>query len=72
MSSTTIQVSRDARDRLARFGQAGDSLNDALLAVLNLAEEAQYEGVHDCAVCGRTMPSREYDERGCVYCGADA
>lgn len=34
--------------------------------------EAECEAVHDCAVCGRTVSSREYEEKGCIYCGADA
>jgi len=72
MSSTTIWVSRDARDRLSKFGQAGDSLNDALLAVLNIAEESICEAIHSCAVCGRDIPSKEYEENGCIYCGADS
>lgn len=37
-SITTIQVSRENRDRLAAFGLAGESLNDALSHVLDLAE----------------------------------
>lgn len=69
---TTIQVSRSARDRLSKFGKAGESLNTALLNVLNIAEAAQCEPVHTCAVCGRDMPSNEYEEMGCIYCGADA
>jgi hypothetical protein len=72
MSSTTIQVSRDARDRLSKFGQAGDSLNDALLAVLNIAEESLCVSISTCAVCGRIMSSKEYEEKGCIYCGADS
>ena len=72
MTSTTIQVSRDARDRLSRFGKAGDSMNDALLVVLNIAEESLCETVTTCAVCGRTMSSGEYGKNGCIYCGADA
>ena len=72
MSSTTIQISRDARDRLAKFGQAGDSMNDALLVVLNIAEESLCEAITTCAVCGRTMSSKEYEKNGCIYCGADA
>lgn len=70
--STTIQVSRDARDRLAKFGQAGDSLNDALLTVLNIAEESLCEAISTCAICGRDMSSKEYEEKGCIYCGADS
>ena len=72
MSSTTIQVSRSVRDRIAKFGEAGESLNDALLRILNIAEEAQCAAVSTCAVCGRTMPSGEYEAKGCIYCGADA
>ena len=71
MSSTTIQVSRDARYRLSKFGKAGDSLNDALLTVLNIAEESLCEAIHSCAICGRDMPSKEYEAKGCIYCGAD-
>ena len=69
--STTIQVSRSVRDRIAKFGEAGESMNEALLRILNIAEEAQCMPVHTCAVCGRTMSSREYEEKGCIYCGAD-
>jgi hypothetical protein len=72
MSSTTIQVSRDARDRLAKFGLAGDSLNDALLVVLNIAEESLCEAIATCAICGKPMSSKEYEEKGCIYCGADS
>lgn len=35
---TTIQISRENRDRLANFGRAGESLNDALTRILDLAE----------------------------------
>jgi hypothetical protein len=69
---TTIQVSRDARDRLAKFGEAGESLNTALLHVLNIAEESLCVAATTCAICGKTMPSSEYEEKGCVYCGADS
>lgn len=71
-ASTTIQVSRSARDRLAKFGQAGEPLNMALMRVLNIAESAECEGAHTCAICGRDMPSSEYEEKGCTYCGADS
>jgi hypothetical protein len=70
--TTTISVSRDTRDRLAKFGRAGDSLNDALMAVLNIAEESLCEAIATCAVCGRIMSSKEYGEKGCIYCGADS
>lgn len=36
---TTIQISRKNRDRLAAFGQAGESLNDALSHVLDIMEK---------------------------------
>ena len=35
---TTIQVSRENRDRLAAFGLAGESLNDALSRILDNAD----------------------------------
>jgi hypothetical protein len=35
---TTIQVSRKNRDRIAAFGNAGESLDDALSRILDLAE----------------------------------
>jgi hypothetical protein len=35
---TTIQVSRKNRDRIAAFGEAGESLNDALSRALDRAE----------------------------------
>jgi hypothetical protein len=37
-SHTTIEVSRENRDRIAAFGKAGESLNDALSRVLDKAE----------------------------------
>lgn len=37
-SHTTIEVSRENRDRIAAFGKAGESLNDALSLALSLAE----------------------------------
>jgi len=36
--TTTIQISRENRERLASFGKAGESMNDALSCVLDLAE----------------------------------
>ena len=36
-SITTIQVSRENRDRLSAFGKAGESLNDALTKILDNA-----------------------------------
>lgn len=36
---TTIKVSRDNRDRLAKFGDVGESFDDALGRVLDMAEE---------------------------------
>ena len=36
---TTIKVSRSNRDRLAKFGDVGDSFDDALSRVLDMAEE---------------------------------
>ena len=36
-----------------------------------LREEA-FEAIHTCAVCGHTMSSREYEEKGCIFCGADS
>ncbi len=38
---TTIQVSRENRDRLAAFGRAGESLNDALSSALDIAESSR-------------------------------
>ena len=70
--STTIQVSRSTRYRIAKFGEAGESLNDALLRILNIAEEAQCVSMHTCAVCGQVMKSEEYEAKGCIYCGADS
>jgi len=35
---TTIQVSRKNRGRLAKFGNAGESLDDALSRLLDFAE----------------------------------
>lgn len=35
---TTIQVSRENRDRLAEHGKAGESLNDALTKILENAD----------------------------------
>jgi len=38
-----------------------------------LREEAgELEAVHTCAVCGHTMGSGEYAEKGCIFCGADS
>jgi hypothetical protein len=37
-SHTTIEVSRVNRDRIAAFGKAGESLNDALSRALDYAE----------------------------------
>ena len=37
-SHTTIEVSRENRDRIASFGKAGESLNDALSRALDMAE----------------------------------
>ena len=34
--------------------------------------EAECEAIHSCTGCGHTMSSKEYEERGCIYCGADA
>lgn len=28
--------------------------------------------VHECAVCGATMASEEYEAKGCIICGADS
>jgi len=38
-SHTTIEVSRENRDRIASFGKAGESLNDALSRILDVAEK---------------------------------
>lgn len=38
---TTIQITRENRERLATFGTAGESLNDALSRALDLAESRQ-------------------------------
>ncbi|GAB6265585.1 MAG: hypothetical protein STSR0001_10300 [Methanothrix sp.] len=32
----------------------------------------ELEAVHTCAVCGHTMGSGEYAEKGCIFCGADS
>ncbi len=40
---TTIQVSRTNRNRLAAFGQAGESLNGALSRVLDTIEKIKSE-----------------------------
>ncbi len=32
----------------------------------------ELEAIHTCAVCGRGMPSSEYEAKGCIYCGADS
>jgi hypothetical protein len=44
-SHTTIGVSRVNRDRIAAFGKAGESLNDALSRILDLAELMQAHNV---------------------------
>ena len=36
---TTIEVSRTNRERIASFGKAGESLNDALSRILDVAEK---------------------------------
>jgi hypothetical protein len=36
---TTIEVSRTNRERIAAFGKAGESLNDALSRILDLVEK---------------------------------
>ena len=30
------------------------------------------EALHTCAVCGNTMSSEAYEDKGCIFCGADA
>ena len=47
---------------------ASGLLGEAIDALM----EAECEGVHTCAVCGRDMPATEYEEKGCIYCGADS
>ena len=32
----------------------------------------ELEAIHTCAVCGNTMSSEEYAEKGCLFCGADS
>lgn len=32
----------------------------------------ELSAVHTCAVCGATMPSEEYEAKGCIHCGADS
>jgi hypothetical protein len=34
--------------------------------------EGECEAIHSCAICGRTISSKEYEEKGCIYCGADS
>ena len=36
------------------------------------AIEPEEESWHDCAVCGNSMSSKEYEEKGCIFCGADS
>ena len=48
--------------------------------ILNTEEECvlreepgeELEAVHECAVCGHTMSSEEYEAKGCTHCGADS
>jgi len=28
--------------------------------------------IHTCVICGHTMSSAEYEEKGCIFCGADS
>ena len=35
-------------------------------------EPEELEAVHTCAVCAHTTSSREYEEKGCIFCGADS
>ena len=39
--TTSIRLSKDTRDRLANFGKAGESLETALIRVLDIAEECE-------------------------------
>jgi hypothetical protein len=32
----------------------------------------ELEAVHECAVCGATLSSEEYEAKGCIICGADS
>lgn len=41
-NTINIRVSRENRIRLAEFGKAGESFDDALGRVLDLAEESKY------------------------------
>jgi len=45
--TTTIQVSRENRERLAAFGKAGESLNDALSTALATAEAGRCDTLID-------------------------
>jgi DNA-directed RNA polymerase subunit RPC12/RpoP len=32
----------------------------------------ELESIATCAVCAHDQPSKEYEEKGCVFCGADS
>lgn len=40
-ATTSIRMSKDTRDRIADFGKAGESLETALIRVLEVAEECE-------------------------------
>jgi predicted DNA-binding protein len=39
--TTSIRLSKETRDRIANFGKAGESLETALIRVLEIAEECE-------------------------------
>jgi len=40
-ATTSIRLSKDTRDRIANFGKAGESLETALIRVLEVAEDCE-------------------------------
>ena len=69
-----VKTSVTIRDDRWAWLKAHPSVNASGLLgeAIDRLMEAECEGSHDCAVCGRSMPSKEYEEHGCIYCGADS
>ena len=67
-TAVTIREDRWVWLKSHRSVNASGLLGEAIDALM----EAECEAIHSCAVCGHTMSSKEYEERGCIYCGADA
>ena len=70
-----IKTSVTIRDDRWAWLKAHPSINASGLlgeAIDQLMEAECEEAIHTCQVCGRDMPSVEYEANGCMYCGADA